>query len=119
MAATVSAPTPPSPRRAGFAPVEPESFEITAANRVSCAPAHSAALPLREWPMTATFAGSMAGSVARESMARLAPHAPGLLVRPALAGNASPEGWNKLIILLRYVLLLSGAMSSALKDANA
>ena len=55
----------PNRRRASAAPPSPESFETTIANRSSEAPAQSAVLPSREWPITATRRPSTSGSVAR------------------------------------------------------
>ena len=40
------------------APPQPESFEITMANRSSWAPAQRAVLPSREWPITAIVVAS-------------------------------------------------------------
>ena len=44
-------------RRLIAAPPSPESFEITMAKRASIAPAQSAVLPSREWPISARRAG--------------------------------------------------------------
>ncbi len=48
---------------------------MTAANRGSVAPAQSAVLPSREWPITTTFFASISGIVSRKSSARLMPQA--------------------------------------------
>ena len=55
----------PKIRRESAAPPQPELFEITMANRGSVAPAQSAVLPSREWPMSATFFASISGVVSR------------------------------------------------------
>ena len=47
------------------APVQPELLETTIAKRLSDAPAHSAVLPLRECPTTATRLSSISASVCR------------------------------------------------------
>ena len=50
MCSTVS----PNFLRDNAAPPQPELLEITSAKRWSCAPAHKAVLPRREWPISAT-----------------------------------------------------------------
>ncbi len=65
----------PKIRRDNAAPPQPELFEITTANRGSVAPAQSAVLPSREWPITVTFLASISGMVSRKSSARLRPQA--------------------------------------------
>ena len=55
----------PKIRRDRAAPPQPDCSEITMANRGSCAPAQRAALPSREWPITATFPASISGAVSR------------------------------------------------------
>ena len=55
----------PNRRRLRAAPPQPESLEMTMANRVSSAPAHSAVLPSRECPSTATRWWSISGDVSK------------------------------------------------------
>ena len=61
MSSTVS----PQSRRDSAAPISPEQLENTAAIRSSCADAHNAVLPSREWPKSATCLAFTDRSVSR------------------------------------------------------
>ena len=62
-------------RRCNAPPQQPESLEITTANRGSMAPVQRAVLPSREWPWTATAPWRISGWASRQSSPRERPHA--------------------------------------------
>ena len=86
MSAVVS----PTGRRSSAAPPHPDSFETTIANRSSQAPAHRAALPLRECPTTITRVGSTSGCCTSQSSTRDRPqaHVP---IAPGSSGSSGPS----------------------------
>ena len=83
-------------RRLIAAPPQPELLEITIANRSSFAPAHKAALPILECPITMTRLASTTSSVFNASRDRLNPqaHAPSVPQSP-FSWGVSFSLWNK------------------------
>src|SRR5262245_57576774 len=68
------------------APQHPESLETVTANRSSCAPAHSAALPSLECPSAIAPSAVRPGMAAAMSRQRDSPHA-----QAAIAPHGSPS----------------------------
>jgi hypothetical protein len=85
----------PTSRRDSAAPPQPEQFDTAIANRESCAAAHSATLPSRECPITATRDASTRGSATSRSSNKLsarahwpsAPHSSSARGRPSSASG--------------------------------